>query len=181
MCIRDRKWGASLYHKARGISNSPVIAETEDPRSISREITFNTDSIDPLLLESTLIYLTEKSAAQLRISKLFTSTITLKLRYSDFKTVTRSQTFSSPTAADYKLFKTAIKLFQNTFNRKIRVRLIGVSLTSLTSHPYHQKNLFDPKDGKQWDALYHGIDRIRKKYGFTSILRAASSNKVRGK
>ena len=175
------KWGASLYHKARGISNSPVIAETEDPRSISREITFNTDSIDPLFLESTLSYLIEKSAAQLRISKLFARTITLKLRYSDFKTVNRSQTFSSPTAADYKLFKTAIKLFQNTFNRKIRVRLIGVSLTSLTSHPYHQKNLFDSKDGKQWDALYHGIDRIRKKYGFTSILRAASSNKVRGK
>ena len=175
------KWGASLYHKARGINSNPVIAETEDPRSINRETTLNTDSIDPLLLESTLSYLTEKSAAQLRISKLFASTITLKLRYSDFKTVTRSQTFSSPTAADYKLFKTAIKLFQNTFNHKTRVRLIGVSLTSLTSHPYHQKNLFDPKDGKHWDALYHGIDRIRKKYGFTSILRAASYIKARGK
>ena len=175
------KWGTSLYYKARGISNSPVIAETEDPRSISREITLSADSIDPLFLESTLSYLIEKSTAQLRISKLFARTITLKLRYSDFKTVTRSQTFSSPTAADYKLFKAAKKLFHNTFNRKIRVRLIGVSLTSLTAHPYHQENLFDPKDGKRWDELYHGIDRIRNKYGFTSILRAASSDKTRDK
>jgi len=175
------KWGTSLYRKARGISKSPVIAETEDPRSISRETTLNTDSIDPLFLESILSYLTEKSAAQLRISKLFAKTITLKLRYSDFKTVTRSKTLSSPTAADYELFKTARKLFRNTFNGKIRVRLIGVSLTSLTAHPYHQENLFNPKDRKHWDELYHGIDRIRKKYGFTSILRAASSDKMRDK
>ncbi len=175
------KWGASLYRKARGISKSPVIAETEDPLSISRETTLNTDSIDPLFLESTLSYLTEKSAAQLRLSKLFAKTITLKLRYSDFKTVTRSQTLSSPTAADYKLFETATKLFRNIFNGKIRVRLIGISLTSLTAYPYHQENLFDPKGGKRWDELYHGIDQIRKKYGFNSILRAASSGKIRDK
>ena len=168
------KWGASLYHKARGISNSPVITETEDPRSISREITFNTDSIDPLLLESTLSYLIEKSAAQLRISKLFAMTITLKLRYSDFKTVTRAQILGWPTAADHTIFKTAIKLFRKTFNRKTRVRLIGVSITSLTAHPCRQENLFDLKDSKRWDELYHGVDQIRKKYGFHSILRAAS-------
>ena len=175
------KWGASLYHKARGISRSPVIAETADPRSISREITLNTDSIDPLFLESKLSYLTERSAAQLRISKLFARTVTLKLRYSDFKTVTRSQTLGWPTSADHKLFKTATKLFRDTFNRKVRVRLIGISLTSLTAHPYHQKDLFDLKDGKCWDELYHGVDRIRKKYGFSSILRATSFSKVRDK
>ena len=168
------KWGASLYLKARGISNSPVIAETKDPRSISRETTLDTDSIDPMFLESTLSYLTEKSAAQLRSSRLFAKTVTLKLRYSDFKTVTRSQILCWPTAEDHTLFKTAIKLFRKTFNRKIRVRLIGVSLTSLTAHPYRQENLFDLKDSKHWDELYHGIDQIRKKYGFHSILRAAS-------
>lgn len=168
------KWGASLYLKARGISNSPVIAETKDPRSISRETTLDTDSIDPMFLESTLSYLTEKSAAQLRSSRLFAKTVTLKLRYSDFKTVTRSQILGWPTAADHTFFKTAIKLFRKTFNRKTRVRLIGVSLTSLTAHPYRQENLFDLKDSKHWDELYHGIDQIRKKYGFHSILRAAS-------
>lgn len=175
------KWGASLYRKARGISRSPVIAETEGPRSISRETTFNTDSIDPLFLESTLSYLTEKSAAQLRSSKLFASTVTLKLRYSDFKTVTRSQTLSWPTAADHTLFRTATKLFRNLFNRKAGIRLIGISLTSLNAHPYRQEDLFDLKDSKRWDELYHGIDRIREKYGFRSILRATSSGNAREK
>ena len=168
------KWGASLYQKARGISNSPVTAETEDPRSISRETTFATDSMDPLFLESTLSYLTEKTAAQLRGNRLFARTVTLKLRYSDFKTVTRSQTLDWPTAADHTLFKTAARLFRNLFNNKTRVRLIGISFTSLTRHPYQQEDLFDLKDGERWDGLYKGIDKIRKKYGFRSILRAAS-------
>ena len=74
------KWGASLYEKARGISSSPFNSETEDPHSISREKTFTTDFMDPLLLESTLSYLTEKTAAQLRSNGLFARTVTLKLR-----------------------------------------------------------------------------------------------------
>jgi len=168
------KWGASLYRKARGISNSPVNAEIEDPRSISRETTFATDSMNPLFLESTLSYLTEKTTAQLRSNGLFARTVTLKLRYSDFKTVTRSQTFDWPTAADHTLLKTATKLFRKLFNRRVQVRLIGISLSSLTAHPYRQEDLFDLKDDKRWDPLYQGIDRIRKKYGFCSILRAAS-------
>ena len=88
----------SLYSKARGISDSPVIGEVEAPRSISRETTLETDSADPLFLESTLSYLTEKAAGQLRESKLFARTVMLKLRYSDFKTVTRSKTLEMPTA-----------------------------------------------------------------------------------
>ena len=58
------KWGASLYRKARGISDSPVTSEIDDPRSISRETTFEVDSTDPLFLKSTLSYLTEKIAGQ---------------------------------------------------------------------------------------------------------------------
>lgn len=170
------KWGASLYRKARGISSSAVNAETEDPRSISRETTFATDSINPLFLESTLSYLTEKTAAQLRSNGLFAMTVTLKLRYSDFKTVTRSQTLDWPTAADHMLLKTAIKLFRKLFNRRVQVRLIGISLSSLTAHPHRQEDLFDLKNGERWDGLYQSIDRIRKKYGFHSILRAASGN-----
>ena len=175
------KWGASLYRKSRGISSSEVNAETEDPRSISRETTFAKDSIDPLFLESTLSYLTEKTAAQLRSNGLFATTVTLKLRCSEFKTVTRSQTLGYPTAADHTLLKTVTILFRKLFNHRVLVRLIGISFSSLTAHPYQQEDLFDLKDGERWDQLYQGIDQIRKKYGFRSILRAASSGNARRK
>ena len=168
------KWGVSLYRKARGISGSPVTSETEDPRSISRETTLEMDSADPIFLESTLSYLTEKVAGPLRENKLFAGTVTLKLRYSDFKTVTRSKTLEMPTAKDHTLFKTGVGLFRKLFTYGARVRLIGIAFTSLTATPYRQEDLFDPKGGQCWDGLYQGIDRIRHKYGFRAILRATS-------
>ena len=171
------KWGVSLYSKARGISDSPVIGEVEDPRSISRETTLEMDSADPLFLESTLSYLTEKAAGQLRENKLFARTVTLKLRYSDFKTVTRSKTLEMPTAEDHTLFKIGAGLLRKLFTRRVRVRLIGIAFTSLTATPYRQEGLFDSKGGQCWDDLYQGIDRIRHKYGFRSILRARSNQR----
>jgi DNA polymerase IV len=171
------KWGASLYRKARGISESPVIGESEDSRSISRETTLQEDSVDLVFLESTLSYLTEKAAGQLREEKLFARTVTLKLRYSDFKTVTRSKTLDLPTAEDHLLFKTGVGLFRKLFTRRVRVRLVGIAFTSLTATPHRQEDLFDNKGGRCWDDLYQGIDRIRHKYGFKSLLRARSSQR----
>jgi len=171
------KWGVSLYRKSRGISESPVIGEAEDPRSISRETTLETDSADPLFLESTLSYLIEKATGQLREKKLFARTVTLKLRYSDFKTVTRSKTLEIPTAEDHTLFSISRRLFRKLFTRRVRVRLVGIALTSLTATPYRQEDLFDVKGRQCWDGLYQGIDHIRHKYGFRSILRATSGRR----
>jgi DNA polymerase IV len=126
--------GRIAIPQSRGISTSTVNAETEDPRSINRETTFAKDSMNLLFLESTLSYLTEKTAAQLRSNGLFASTITLKLRYSDFKTVTRSQTLGWPTAADHTFLKMATILFRKLFNDKTQVRLIGISLSSITAY-----------------------------------------------
>ncbi len=58
--------------------------------------------------------------------------------------------------------------------RRTRVRLVGVALTSLVSGPMAQMDLFEHLDRGRWDRLYAGIDRIRSKYGFHSILRATS-------
>jgi DNA polymerase IV len=168
------KWGVSLYRKSRGVSDSPVTSETDGPLSISRETTFDVDLTDPLFLESRLSYLTEKVAGQLRENKLFAGTVALKLRYSDFKTVTRSKTLDISTAEDHILFKTGVRLFRKLFTHGAKVRLIGVTLTSLTAHPHQQEELFDCKGGKSWDDLYQGIDHIRNKYGFKSLLRATS-------
>ncbi|MBC8288451.1 MAG: hypothetical protein H8E42_13350 [Nitrospinae bacterium] len=98
----------------------------------------------------------------------------MKLRDSDFKTVTRSKTLDIPTAEDHTLFKTVSGLFRKLFAQGVCVRLIGVTFTSLTPHPHRQEELFDNKGGRSWEGLYQGIDGIRHKYGFKSILRATS-------
>ncbi len=167
-------WGGGLYLKSRGICKSPVSAQEEGSRSISRETTFAKDSQDAKVLESTLSYLVEKAAAQLRGSKLYVRTVTLKLRTADFKTVTRSHTLKEPTSEDRVIFNIAVQLFRKEFTGQTRVRLIGVSLTSLTPNPSAQADLFEQTSRQKWDRLYQGIDRIRDKYGFRSILRGTS-------
>jgi len=167
-------WGAGFYLKSRGICSSPVSGHAEDSRSISRETTLATDSGDAGVLESKLSYLVEKAAAQLRGSKLYARRVTLKLRTPDFKTVTRSHTLKEPTSEDRVIFNIAVKLFRKEFTGQTRVRLIGVSLTSLTRDSCTQTDLFEQTSKEQWSRLYQSIDRIRNKYGFRSILRGTS-------
>ena len=168
------KWGATLYHKSRGVCHSPVVGEAGESRSISRETTLEEDSTDMALLESTLSYQVEKVAAQLRDTNLYARTVTLKLRTSDFKTVTRTKSLDQATSEDYVIFQTVVTLFRALFTQRTRVRLIGVKLSSFTSDPCVQIDLFETTSKKQWDRLYQGIDRIRGKYGFNSILRGTS-------
>jgi len=167
------EWGHRLYQKARGISQSPVL-KSDDTRSISRETTLDKDSSDLTFLESTLSWLVEKAASQLREEGIRARCVSLKLRDSDFKTVTRSHTLTDATCEDHVIFDTVAGLFRKLFTRRTRVRLVGVGLTSLTSGEPLQMDLFENLDAKQWQKLYQGIDRIRDKYGFRSILRGSS-------
>lgn len=171
--VYGAEWGRRLHDKARGISRSPV-DPYDETKSISRETTLEKDSTDARFLESTLSYLLEKAAAQLRAEGLRARCVTLKLRYADFKTVTRSRTLSIPACEDHILFAAAVDLFRRLFTRRTRVRLIGVGLTSLTEGASVQMDLFAPAAAAARDRLYAGIDRIRTKYGFHSILRATS-------
>ncbi len=167
------EWGHRLYEKARGISHSPVM-KRDDTRSISRETTLDEDSTDPAFLESTLSWLVEKAASQLREEGLRARCVSLKLRDSNFKTVTRSHTLNEAACEDHVIFDTVAGLFRKLFTQKTRVRLVGVALTSLTSGTSPQMELFENLDAEQWQKLYQGIDRIRDKYGFRSILRGSS-------
>ena len=167
------EWGTRLYEKARGISHSPVL-KRDDTRSISRETTLKEDSADSSFLESQLSWLVEKAASQLREEGLRARCVSLKLRDSDFRTVTRSLTLNEATCEDHVIFDTVGGLFRKLFTRWTRVRLIGVALTSLTSGVAPQMELFENLGSKQWQKLYQGIDRIRDKYGFRSIVRGSS-------
>ncbi|UCD10910.1 MAG: DNA polymerase IV [Nitrospinaceae bacterium] len=168
------QWGDKIHLRARGICQSPVVGQADDARSISREITFETDSIDPAFLKATLSYLSEKATAKLRAQGLYARSVTLKLRYSDFRTVTRSHTLDEATARDADVISTALGLLDRLLKGRTRVRLIGIALSSLTRSPSLQASLFADPSPEKWDRLYQGIDRIRHKYGFRSILRAAS-------
>jgi len=163
------KTGGVIWRRAQGIDHSPVITYNER-KSISTERTFDYDTIDITLLRELLIAMTENLAYQLRRGQKLTSCISVKIRYADFDTQSR-QIRITYTSADHLLIPRILELFNALYNRRLRVRLIGIKFSHLAGGNY-QINLFD--DNESAIQLYQAIDRMRLRFGDRSIIRASS-------
>ena len=110
----------------------------------------------------------ENLAFQLRRGNKLTSCIRIKIRYADFQT--HSQQVSIPyTASDAILLAKAKELFERLYDRRVRIRLIGINLSGLVGGG-EQYHLFETCDRN--DRLYAAMDQIRNTYGDRSIVRA---------
>ena len=157
-----------LWEKAHGIDESPVIPYSER-KSISKENTFSQDTIDVQNIKSLLSGMVEQLAYQLRTEKWLTSTIVVKIRYSNFDTETK-QCRIPYTSADHTLLKYVLELFKKVYTRRMRIRLIGVKFTGLV-HGCHQMNLFE--DTEELISLYQTMDKIKNRFGAASVGRAS--------
>jgi len=163
------KNGISLWNKAQGIDESPVVPYSEQ-KSISTESTFEEDTIDVKRLKSVLIAMVEKVAFQLRDQKKLASCITVKIRYSNFDTETR-QVHVPYTSSDQEILRVVSELFNKLYNRRLLIRLVGVRLSSLV-HGNHQINLFN--DTEEDINLYEAMDFIKHKHGIDKLIRATT-------
>lgn len=166
------KTGLFLWDRANGIDPTPVLPYDRQ-KSMSKELTFQTDTTDCQLLEKTLSRLVETLAYDLRKGGWCTGKLTVKIRYSDFQTVTRQITLSA-TASDYPLTMAALKVFKALYTRRVLVRLVGVSVGKLVRGT-EQLSLFDAQ-GKvlptTLPVLDQQLDAIRNKHGQSAIGRA---------
>lgn len=159
--------GIVIWKKANGIDTSPVEPYNER-KSLSSEETFDQDTIDMDFLKSTIVSMTEKLAYQLRTEDKLTACVTVKIRYSNFDTHT-VQSRIPYTSNDHLLIARAKELFDKLFDRRMLIRLIGVRFSHLVGGGY-QINLFD--DSEELIKLYQAMDKMRKRFGETSIRRA---------
>ena len=164
------KNGIDLSRKANGIDESPVIPYREQ-KSISTEQTFQSDTIDIHFLQAQLIRMTESIAFELRRQDKLTGCVTVKLRYANFDTVTK-QCSIAYSAADHILMATARKLFEQLYDRRMLVRLLGIRFTHLIPGNY-QISLFD--DTQEMIRLYQAIDQVKKRFGESMIRRAGGA------
>jgi DNA polymerase IV len=162
------KPGIELWRRANGIDESPVVPYSEQ-KSISTESTFESDTIDIRFLQAKLVQMTEKIAFELRQQNKLTGCVTVKIRYSDFNTVTKQCTIAY-TALDHLLLQTVKELFNKLYDRRLLVRLIGVRFTHLVPGNY-QISLFDDSD--DLIRLYQEIDKLNGRFGRYLIMRAS--------
>ncbi len=165
---RFGKWGLALAGKSHGLDAGgwfdEEIGTDGDPKSISHEHTFNEDTNDEQELESTLARLSEMVGRRLREHELHTHTIQLKLRYSDFSTITRAQSISTLTQIDTEIFNTVRALFRRNWKRGEKIRLLGVHAGSL-SREEGQMNLIDGDKNQKWKNALSAADKLRDKFG----------------
>jgi DNA polymerase-4 len=162
------KNGQELWKKANGIDETPVVPYSER-KSISKENTFSQDTIDINGIKSILSGMVEQLCFQLRQEKWLTSTVVVKIRYSNFDTETKQYRIPY-TSSDHTLLKYALELFEKVYNRRMRIRLIGVKFTGLV-HGCHQMNLFE--DTEELISLYQTMDKIKTRFGSDSVGRAS--------
>mgnify|MGYP005846169621 CR=1 FL=1 len=162
------KNGLELWKKANGIDPAPVEPYTER-KSISTEQTFNQDTIDIKMLKSLLTGMVEKLAYQLRSEGWLASTVTIKIRYANFDTET-AQSKVYYTSADHTLTKTVLQLFDKLYQRRMRLRLVGIRFNGLVRGSY-QINMFE--DTEEMMSLYQTMDKIKKRFGEDAIARCA--------
>jgi DNA polymerase-4 len=160
-------WGEAIHSHANGIDDRKLEPPGE-AKSISRETTFGEDTGDRVRLKATLRYLSERVGSDLRRKGKQARCVSLKLRYSDFTTITRQQTLSQAADADQTIFTTGSKLLDRELQLgKQAVRLIGIGVANLIEAS-RQANMLDTS-AQRLEKLTTTIDRIRKKYGFTAI------------
>jgi len=161
--------GEMLYRYANGLDERPV-SPPEPPESISRETTFPQDTCDRELLAATLHYLAERVGASLRKEKKLARCVVFKLRYADFQTITRHFTLQRPTDTDGVIFQVGREMMGRALaQRWERVRLIGIGVASLVEQGY-QLDMLDAS-AQKLRSLNQAMDRLREKYGFTTIQR----------
>jgi DNA polymerase-4 len=165
------KWGLALVGKAHGLDAGGYfqgeVGDHDDPKSISHEHTFNEDSADADMLESTLAKLSQMVGRRLREHRLHARTVQLKLRYSDFTTLTRAHTLDQPTQIDIELIEHSRLLFRKNWNGSL-VRLLGVQTSSL-EHSEGQLNLLEGEKTRRWRSALHAMDKLRDRFGEKSV------------
>jgi DNA polymerase-4 len=160
--------GASLYELAWGRDYRDVISD-EPEKSISAAETFASDLDDPEEILREYLRLCEKATLRMRESGFCAKTISIKVRFADFKTITRSKTLDQPISGTKESFEVAKKLYQDLKIDRARIRMVGVSLEGLIPAEDASEQLLLGQRDIGWRQADSAIDRVKAKFGRASV------------
>jgi len=166
--------GEHLWRLARGIDNRAVVPD-RNAKSVSHETTFAADIRDQEILGAWLLELTEQVARRLRRHELRGGGVHLKIRFSDFRTITRSRKLAEPTANTDCLWQAANEILTTRVPLKGKaVRLLGMGVSDIHRPGAAQAQLFDEAERERNARLDDASDRIREQFGHAAIRRGST-------
>jgi DNA polymerase-4 len=167
--------GASLWTRAQGIDEGEVTVPGR-PKSVSREETFFRDVSDRGALAERMRHLAADVGRRLRQGEWRGRTITLKLRYTDFTTLSRQVSLPTPTDADVLIATTGMRLLDACWTGD-PVRLLGVGMSSLEDAS--QLDLFEAPAAHRDERLDRVLDQLRTRFGDAAVRRGATAPSLR--
>ncbi|HEV7224342.1 MAG TPA: DNA polymerase IV [Pirellulales bacterium] len=166
--------GEHFWQLAHGIDARRVVPDRE-AKSISHETTFATDIEDIQVLRAWLLELCEQVAWRLRRHKLRGRTVTIKVRFDDFQTITRSLTLAGATSITQEMAQAALVLLTERMPaRRLRVRLLGVGISGFDNPEQVQGSLFADEDRERQSRLDETADRLKERFGASALQRGSS-------
>ena len=164
--------GATLHDRALGIDPDPVVGGGEAAKSVSHETTFAVDVTDQAEIERTLLALTEGVSARLRSAGIRAGTVAVKIRDSQFRTVTRQKALPEPSDLTDTIWRATLELTRPEIRGK-KIRLLGVSATQLgqLGQP-EQISMFEVVDARQ-RRVVDATDAVRRRFGDRAVTRAS--------
>ena len=163
--------GDRFHRLSRGVDDRPVVPD-HIRKSLGKETTFGEDVSDRRTVERTLLDLTEQVAALLRRKGLAGATVTVKLRWEGFETVTRQRTLQSPVNTVEKIWPVARELLRTADRPQLRIRLVGVTLSALDRAASGQADMFVPDTGAD-TRVAEAVDALVERFGSGTVTRAA--------
>jgi DNA polymerase-4 len=161
-----------VHDLAWGRDERPVVPHEPD-RSIGAERTFDRDVDDPVLVRRQLLALAERTAARARRRGLAGRTVTIKVRFADFTTLTRSRTLPDATDVARELYLAAVGLYDGLHLQRARIRLVGVRLEGLTDVATAPRQLTLTERDSGWREAEQAADRASARFGAGVVRRAS--------
>lgn len=159
--------GKFMHDMANGTDDREVIPYQE-PRSIGRETTFTRDISSIETLKATFLFLSQKISMNLHSRGYRGKVVTIKVRYSDFRTITKRMTLKNHTSAIFDIYKSSLMLLKELDLVRKKVRLVGISVSSLKPSSMLGNILFDEE--KKDEKLTGAIEKISEKFGDTKLI-----------
>lgn len=176
--IIENKFGepGRIIHKMANGFDDRKVTPNQEPKSIGREITYSRDIDDLGTLGSTLLLLSQKISRNLRLKKYKGRVITLKIRFSDFKTITRRITLKKYTSNIFDIHKFSVSLLKNLDPNRKKIRLIGISVSGLKLTSV-LGDLISTGGSSEDENLAEAIDRISDRFGENKLTIAKLADK----
>ena len=166
-----------FYRLARGIDTRQVVPD-RIAKGVGHESTFSNDVDNDDVLESWIWELSDQVGRRLRRNKIFGKTISVKIRFHDFRTISRSKTIGTRTSSTREIAEASLNLLRSVrVEQRDSIRLLGVRIVGLSNQAYQQQRLFDQEENERAKQVDSTADAIRDRFGSSAVKRGSTLNR----